>query len=176
MKSQNFGENCIISAWMNASCRIENVQFFGPSVWPRKRVDRIWEGWGSGNGQCTCWLPVMTTGIAEDRVCTLLMVFYLNKVSTGCTPFLSPNWSTQDNTHHHTTTILWPFLWDHPGELVPDFMMQSKINRGRHTDPPARRHSIRTNQCPPPPSPIFFRPDALPAAQPTVSKRWRQLV
>jgi len=26
-----------------------------------------------------------------------------------------------------------------------------KINRGRHTDHPARRHSIRTNQCPPPP-------------------------
>jgi len=29
-------------------------------------------------------------------------------------------------------------------------------NRGRHTDHPAGRHSIRTNQCPPLPSPIFF--------------------
>ena len=27
-----------------------------------------------------------------------------------------------------------------------------KINRGRHTDQPAGRHSIWTNQCPPPPS------------------------
>jgi len=36
---------------------------------------------------------------------------------------------------------------------------------------PAGRHSIRTNQCPPPPSRhIFYGPDALPAAQPTVSK------
>jgi len=53
-------------------------------------------------------------------------------------------------------------------------MVQGKINRDRHTDHPAARHSIRTNQCPPPPSPIFYRPDALPADQPTVSKHWRQ--
>jgi len=53
--------------------------------------------------------------------------------------------------------------------------VQGKINRGRHVDHPARRHSIWTNQCPPPPScHIFYRPDALPAAQPTVSKHWRQ--
>jgi len=28
-----------------------------------------------------------------------------------------------------------------------DFMVQGKISRGRHTDHPAKRHSIRTNQC-----------------------------
>ena len=33
-----------------------------------------------------------------------------------------------------------------------DFIAQGKINRGRHADNPAGRHSIRTNQCPPPPS------------------------
>jgi len=55
-------------------------------------------------------------------------------------------------------------------------MVQRKINRGRHIDHLAGRHSISTNQCPPPPSPhIFYRPDALPAAQPTASKHWRQL-
>jgi len=37
-----------------------------------------------------------------------------------------------------------------------DFMVQGKINRGRHTDHPAGRHSIRTNQYPPPLSPSFF--------------------
>ena len=37
-----------------------------------------------------------------------------------------------------------------------DFMVQGKINRGRHTDHPAGRHSIRTNQCSPPPSPNFL--------------------
>jgi len=36
-------------------------------------------------------------------------------------------------------------------------MLQGKINRGRHTDHLAGRHSIRINQCPPPSShPIFF--------------------
>ena len=34
-----------------------------------------------------------------------------------------------------------------------DFVVQREINRGRHTDYPAGHHSIRTNQCPPPPSP-----------------------
>ena len=34
-------------------------------------------------------------------------------------------------------------------------MVQEKINRGRHTERPAGRHSIRTNQCPPPPSPHY---------------------
>jgi len=82
----------------------------------------------------------------------------------------------------HTTTILRPFFWDYLGEPVPEeklleFMVQGKINRGRHIDHPAGRHSIRTNQWPPPPSLyIFYGPDALPATQPTVSKHWRQLV
>jgi len=31
-----------------------------------------------------------------------------------------------------------------------------EINTGIHTDHPAGRHSIRTNPCPPPPSPCFF--------------------
>ena len=47
-----------------------------------------------------------------------------------------------------------------------DFMVQGKINRGRHTDHPAGRHSIRNNQCPLPPSPIFTgRMPFLPPSQ-----------
>jgi len=58
-----------------------------------------------------------------------------------------------------------------------DFMVQGKINRGRHTDHPAGCHYIQTNQCLPPPSPhIFYRPDAFPAAQPTASKHWRLIL
>ena len=34
--------------------------------------------------------------------------------------------------------------------------MQGKINRGRHSDHPAGRYSIRTNQCSTPPSPNFL--------------------
>ena len=85
-------------------------------------------------------------------------------------------WRTDLTT---TTTVLRTFFWDHPGEPVPkellDFMVQGKINRGRHIDHPFGRHTIRTNQCPPPLSPhIFYGPDAFPATQPTVSKHCRR--
>ena len=53
---------------------------------------------------------------------------------------------------------------------ILDFMVQGKINRDRHTDHPAGRHSIRTKQHHPH---VFYRPDALPATLPTVSKHWR---
>jgi len=80
--------------------------------------------------------------------------------------------------HHNRSTTLFPGPpgWAGAGRELLDFMVKGKINRGRHTDHPAGRHSIRTNQCPPPPSLIFYRPDALPASQPTVSKHWRQQV
>jgi len=61
-------------------------------------------------------------------------------------------------TQTTTTTTLRPFFPGPPGwagarrELL-DFMVQGKINRGRHTDHPAGCHSIWTNQCPPPPYP-----------------------
>jgi len=60
-----------------------------------------------------------------------------------------------------TTTVLRPFFRDYPGEPVPeekllDFMAQGNINRGRHTDHPAGRHSIWNNWWPPPLSPHFL--------------------
>jgi len=85
---------------------------------------------------------------------------------------------SQVQTHRHThTTILRPFFRDHPGELVPEenfwtLWCQRRLTEA-DTDHLAERHSIRTNQCPPPPSAIFCRPDALPAAQLTVSEHWR---
>ena len=58
-----------------------------------------------------------------------------------------------------TALFLGPSGWAGARRELLDFMVQAKINRGRHTDHPARRHSIRTNQCPPPPSsPYFYRP------------------
>jgi len=43
---------------------------------------------------------------------------------------------------------------------------RKKINGGRGTDSPGRRHPNRTNGNPTPiTSPSFYRPDALPAAQ-----------
>jgi len=94
-------------------------------------------------------------------------------------------WTThiQHITHIHTVPLQ-PFYgpfsgppgWAGAKRKLLDFMVQGKINRDRNTDHTAGCHNIRTNQCPPPPSsPFFYRPDALPAAQPTVSKHWRQL-
>jgi len=79
---------------------------------------------------------------------------------------------------HHTTHTPQPFYGPFPGttqvsrcqkrrELL-DFMVQVKINRGRHTDHPAGRHSMQTNQCPPPPSPIFLQAGC-PSCHPTNS-------
>jgi len=56
--------------------------------------------------------------------------------------------------HHHncfTALFLGPPGWAGARRELLDFMLQGKTNRGRHTDHPAGRHSIRTNQCPPPP-------------------------
>ena len=77
---------------------------------------------------------------------------------------------------HHTTPPQ-PFYGPFPGppgwagarrELL-DFMVQGKINRGRHIDHLARRHSIWTNQCPPPPSPHIFLQAGCPSCRPTNS-------
>jgi len=70
-------------------------------------------------------------------------------------------------THNRFTTLFpGPPDWAGATRELLYFMVQGEINKGRHTDHPVGRHSIRTNQCPPPPSPhIFYGP---------VSKHWRQ--
>jgi len=58
------------------------------------------------------------------------------------------------STHTHnrfTTLFLGPPGWAGARRELLDFMVQGKINRGRHTDHLAGRQSIRTNHCPPPP-------------------------
>jgi len=57
-------------------------------------------------------------------------------------------------SHSTHTPVLWPFFQDYPGKPVP--LVQGKIYRGRHTDHPAGRHSISTNQRPPPSSSHFY--------------------
>jgi len=63
--------------------------------------------------------------------------------------------------YERTTTPPQPFYSPFPGPLgwagarreLLDFMVQGKINRGRHSDHPDGRHSIWTKQCA---SPNFF--------------------
>jgi len=60
------------------------------------------------------------------------------------------------HTHNRFTALFpGPPGWAGARRELLDFMVQGKINRGRHTDHPAGRHSVRTNQCQPPPSPFF---------------------
>jgi len=86
------------------------------------------------------------------------------------------NYTTHTHHHLHATTILRPFLQDHLGEPVPEENFWTLWCKGRLTeaDTPtivmgatpsglvtsAHRHHPH----------IFYRPDALPAAQPTASK------
>ena len=65
-------------------------------------------------------------------------------------------------THHNRFTALGPPGWAGARRELLDFMMQGKINRGRQTNHPAGRHSIRTNQCPPPPSSQYFFTGQMP--------------
>jgi len=93
---------------------------------------------------------------------------------------------TAPNYHHHTTTFLWPFpgppRWAGARRELLDCMVQGKINRGRHTDLPAGRHSIWTNQCSSPLSHIPFFTSWKPFLTPNQqcqstegnSKHWRQ--
>ena len=57
--------------------------------------------------------------------------------------------------HHNQFTALFP---GPPGSAGArrELLVQGKINRGRHTDHPAGRHSIRTKQCPRPSSAMSF--------------------
>jgi len=67
-----------------------------------------------------------------------------------------------------TALIPGPPGWAGARRELLDFTVQGKINRGRHTDHPAGRHSICTNQCQPPPSPQFLQARC-PSCRPTNS-------
>jgi len=70
------------------------------------------------------------------------------------------------NHHHHHNRFMdlfpGPPGWAGARRELLDFMVQRKINRGRHTGHPAGCNSIRTNQCPPPPSSAFFFTGQMP--------------
>jgi len=61
------------------------------------------------------------------------------------------------HNHHNRFTVFFPGPpgWVGARRELLDFMLQGKINRSRHIDNLDGRHSIRTSQCPPPPSPAY---------------------
>jgi len=55
--------------------------------------------------------------------------------------------TTHTHPHNHLTALLpGPPGWTSARRELLDFMVQGKINRGRHTDHPAGCHSIQTKQ------------------------------
>jgi len=74
---------------------------------------------------------------------------------------------------HQQQLFYGPFLgpprWASTRRELLHFMVQGEINRGTHTDHPAGRHSIRTNQCPLPPCPHIFLPARCPSCRPANS-------
>jgi len=102
------------------------------------------------------------------------LCFYRAKHASDCQwkwRISSPIRLHSTNGHHlHTTTVFpGPPGWAGARRELLYFMVQGEINRGRHTDHPAGRHSIRTNQCPPPPSPQIFLRNGCPSCRPTNS-------
>ena len=100
---------------------------------------------------------------------------------TFCIPFntktghfgdvlLSQSRSIPHHHHNHFTALFpGPSGWAGAKTELLDFMVKGKINRGRHTDHPAGRHSILTNQCPLPPSPPYFLQAGCPSCHPANS-------
>jgi len=80
------------------------------------------------------------------------------------------NMTSDHKNHHSHFTALFPGLsgWASARRETFDFMVQGKINRGRHTDHPAGRHSVRINQCPPPLS-LHFLQAGCPSCHPANS-------
>ena len=79
--------------------------------------------------------------------------------------------SLHHHQHQHNRFIALfpgPSRWTGARRELLDFMVQGKINRGRHTDHPAGRHSIWTKQCSPPPSAHFLQAGC-PSCRPTNS-------
>ena len=85
-------------------------------------------------------------------------------------------------THTHThTTVLRPFFQVHPGEPVPEENFWTSWCKWKLTE--ADTPTIQLGATPSGLTssahlhhpPFLYGPDALPAAQPTASKHWRQL-
>jgi len=95
---------------------------------------------------------------------------------TCCITTTPREWCSCDHDHiRFTALFLGPPGWAGARRELLDFMVQGKINWGRHTDHQAGRHFSWTNHSAHLHHPPFLQADAVPAAQPTVSKCWRQL-
>ena len=134
-------------------------------------IHAVWVGLcllSSGEGVCTRFASIYLPQITRYNLKTATVASVVNLVRSHVYHTERPHTHTRTQTQHtYTDThnrfngfkVLSPGppRWAGAKRELLDFMVQEKINRGRHTDHPAGRHSIRTNQCPPPPSPHFLQ-------------------
>ena len=105
-----------------------------------------------------------------------------HSVFTGRMPFLLPNQQHQstEGTHTHTRlTALCPGLprWASTRKVKPIWtLLKQETVSGSGIRWAKCNSALRSRQIttPEPHRSVFYRPDALPAAQPTASKHWRQ--
>jgi len=124
---------------------------------------------------------ICTSLQADNHASTSPLSFYRPHALRAAQPAMSKHWKhlRRRLKHHNRFMALFPGPpgWAGARWELLDFVVRGKINRGRHTDRPAGRHSIRlTSAHIHHPHIFFYGPDALPAAQPTVSKHWRQSI
>jgi len=108
---------------------------------------------------CACWLNCV---LAFHHHCQITEGFTQQNIPNVERNQNNHIWNMKGHwsrNHHNRFTALFPGPpgWAGARKELLDFMVQRKINRGRHTDHPAGRHSIRTNQCQPPPPPYFLQ-------------------
>ena len=87
------------------------------------------------------------------RYCYNIFLFLLAGQSCHMLSVIKLIWKFMQCHNHFRALFPGPPGWAGARRDLLDFVVQRKINRGRHTDHPAGCHSIQTNQCPPPPSP-----------------------
>jgi len=104
---------------------------------------------------------------------------------TGWVPFLPPNQQHQStegtHTHTHTHTRLTALclglpMWNGTRKVKPIWILvkqETVSGSGISWAACKSAHCSRQITTPAPHHSVFYRPDALPAAQPTVSKHWR---
>ena len=119
-------------------------------------------------------LPIITQHtVSSIKLCWLVHCRLTSLYAIPCRLCKVPSqchYSQFISNHHHnhnrfTALFLGPPGWAGARKELLDFMVQGKINRGRHADNPAGRHSFPTKQCPSPSSPIFYRPFLPPNQQ-----------
>ena len=114
---------------------------------------------------------------AEVLSCCTAVWRILKRLTTSEGPWWILNFFGNIAVH---TTVLRPFFRDHPGEPVPEENFWTSWCKGWLTE--VDTQTIRLGATPSGLTnahlhhPLFvYRPDALLASQPTVSKHWRQL-